>query len=76
MALYEIAVSLLLVRMSIRPFWFFAAQALGHLISVLISNKFYWWYGRKASTGLGRMLMIAAGGGWGVAGYLVSTSPR
>jgi hypothetical protein len=56
-----------------QPFWFFAAQALGHLFAALVSNKFYWWYGKKASPGLSRAFMILAGVGWIAGGYLVGT---
>jgi len=71
-AIYEIVAPLIFLRIGIPPFWFFAFQALAHLISALVSNKFYWWYGKKASTGLSRILLIAAACGWGVAGCLFS----
>ncbi len=72
MAIYQVVVPLLLVRIGIPPFWFFAAQAFGHCLAALISNKFYWWYGRRANTSIGRTLMVVAGCGWLVAGYLLS----
>jgi hypothetical protein len=70
-AIYEVFVLLVIVGIAgTQPFWFFAVQSVGHLFSALISNKFYWWYGRKAALGLSRVLMILAGVGWIAAGYL------
>ena len=69
-AIYEAVVPLTFLLTGIPPFAFFALQAFGHLAGALVSNKFYWWYGRKAALGLGRALMIGAGCGWMVAAYL------
>ncbi len=70
-AVYEVFVLLVIIRIAGKqPFWFFAVQSLGHLLSALVSNKFYWWYGRKATLALSRVLMILAGVGWIAAGYL------
>jgi hypothetical protein len=76
MAIYEVVVPLMFFLTGFPPFWFFALQSLGHLLSALVSNKFYWWYGRKAAPGVSRVLMIVAGCGWSVAGYLFGPSPR
>jgi hypothetical protein len=70
MAIYEAIVPLIFLRTGVPPFWFFALQASGHLIGALTTNKFYWWYGRLAPVGLSRLLMILAGCGWILAGWL------
>jgi hypothetical protein len=69
-AIYEVFVVLVIIGIGTQPFWFFVAQSIGHLLSALISNKFYWWYGIKAPPGSSRVLMILAGIGWIASGYL------
>jgi hypothetical protein len=68
-AIYEALVPLIFLRIGVPPFSFFALQALGHGLAAIVSNKFYWWYGRKASTGLSRILLFVAGCGWIIAGF-------
>jgi len=73
-AVYEVFVLLVVVGIGgTQPFWFFGVQSIGHLLSALISNKFYWWYGIRAPLGVSRTLMILAGVGWIAAGYLFGT---
>ena len=73
MALYEAVVPMMILYTGtgVPPFWFFAAQCAGHLLTAIISNKFFWWYGTKAAPGLCRTLLAIAGAGWIAAGYLL-----
>jgi hypothetical protein len=75
LAVYEVIVPLVMLRIGTPPFWFFAAQGAGHLVSALLLNKFFWWYGRKANPTLSRVLIIGAGFGWIIAGYLFAVKP-
>jgi len=69
-AVYEVVVPLFFLSTGVPPFWFFILQGVGHLASAVTSNKFFWWYGKRAESQPGRLLMIAAGCGWIIAAYL------
>jgi hypothetical protein len=69
-AIYEVAVPLFFLSTGAPPFWFFAVQGAGHWATAAISNKFFWWYGRRAEPRLSRFLLAAAGSGWIIAAYL------
>jgi hypothetical protein len=75
LAIYEAIVALVILRIGTPPFWFFAAQGAGHLLSALVSNKFFWWYGRKAKSALSRILIIGVGCEWVIAGYFFAVKP-
>jgi hypothetical protein len=74
LAVYNVIVRLTFLQAGAPPFWVFAVQGVGHMISAMVSNKFFWWYGRRAKSGVSRLPVIGAGCGWIVAGYL--SSPR
>jgi hypothetical protein len=72
LGIYEVIVPLLFrFTGSPMPFWFFACQGAGHLLSAVTLNRFYWWYGKKAPAGSSRLLIGLAGVGWITVGYLL-----
>lgn len=72
-AIYEVVVPLFFLNTGVPPFWFFVLQGVGHWASAAISNKFFWWYGRRAEPRPSRLLLAAAGCGWIIAAYLFGT---
>jgi len=69
--MYEIFVPLTFRLIGVPPVLFFLLQGFGHILAGVVANKFYWWYGKPATVGLSRTLMIVIGCLWISIGYLI-----